>query len=280
MQNAEVGRFKQLFNGRDLEGWTARPGNEGTWTVENGIMRGVAQPGWGTWIATNREFGDFRLRMEVFSHDNINKHIFFRSSGTEQDGTNYRFNTGGTVVNGDVWPWGKFTFQRRGSRYDGKLFDDEAILPPTPANLFPLSMHTWHRIEITAQGNIFRMTVNNQEVSECQDTQSSLARGRIEIAFRAGARLDIRNIEILEPDSGRDGTASAANPTAKAGSSPAPKKTRRSRRAGKVGITHVRQEQSPRCASARNGLDRRTHPCPRRETGDSAFPRDVQGHRA
>ena len=54
--------FEPLFNGKDLTGWKVHGGKTEAWGAENGIMftTGVG----GGWLLTEKEYGDFELRLE------------------------------------------------------------------------------------------------------------------------------------------------------------------------------------------------------------------------
>ena len=58
-----------LFNGQDLTGWVLMHGGE--WTVEDGVLVGRNGQGWstdpeqsGSWLRTDRTYGDFILELE------------------------------------------------------------------------------------------------------------------------------------------------------------------------------------------------------------------------
>jgi hypothetical protein len=53
--------FTLLFNGKDLTGWKATGKND-VWGADNGILH-VAGGG-GGWLMTEKEYGDFELRLE------------------------------------------------------------------------------------------------------------------------------------------------------------------------------------------------------------------------
>ena len=54
----------EIFNGKDLEGWTKRGGN-GTYDVENGEIVGRSAPNTtNTFLCTNKEFSDFELELD------------------------------------------------------------------------------------------------------------------------------------------------------------------------------------------------------------------------
>src|SRR3954451_3986264 len=54
----------ELFNGKDLSGWTKRGGN-GTYRVEDGEIVGQSAPNTtNTFLCTNKEFGDFEMEVD------------------------------------------------------------------------------------------------------------------------------------------------------------------------------------------------------------------------
>src|SRR3954452_7171674 len=53
--------FKNLFNGKDLDGWKAT-GTPKVWGAENGVL--YVAGGGGGWLMTEKEYGDFELRLE------------------------------------------------------------------------------------------------------------------------------------------------------------------------------------------------------------------------
>jgi hypothetical protein len=53
--------FESLFNGKDLTGWTAT-GKKEVWEADNGLL--VLKGGGGGWLMTDKEYGDFELRLE------------------------------------------------------------------------------------------------------------------------------------------------------------------------------------------------------------------------
>ena len=76
---------KSLFNGRDLAGWVTMYGGE--WTVEDGVLVGRNGKDWstnpeksGSWLRTERQFGDFILELDYAINDRGNSGIFIRSA--------------------------------------------------------------------------------------------------------------------------------------------------------------------------------------------------------
>lgn len=76
---------KPVFNGRNLDGWTKIEGGE--WEVEQGVLIGRRGQKWttnpentGSWLSTEKQYGDFRLELQVTLNKGGNSGIFFRSA--------------------------------------------------------------------------------------------------------------------------------------------------------------------------------------------------------
>jgi len=85
--STSVGKLqtKTLFNGRDLAGWVVMHGGE--WTVENGVLVGRNGLNWstnpensGSWLRSEKQYGDFILELEYAINPGGNSGIFIRSA--------------------------------------------------------------------------------------------------------------------------------------------------------------------------------------------------------
>ena len=70
------GKPVQLFNGKDLDGWTpSDPNAAATWKVENGTL---VSPGHGAELITNAKFNNFKLHIEFNCARGSNSGIYLR----------------------------------------------------------------------------------------------------------------------------------------------------------------------------------------------------------
>src|SRR5713226_7026871 len=74
-----------LFNGRNLTGWVVMHG--GDWRAEEGVLIGSHGTNWstnpeksGSWLRTEKQYGDFTLELEYAINDRGNSGIFIRSA--------------------------------------------------------------------------------------------------------------------------------------------------------------------------------------------------------
>ncbi len=54
--------FTPLFNGKDLDGWKVHNGKSASWGADKGVL--YVNGGGGGWLMTEKEYGDFELRLE------------------------------------------------------------------------------------------------------------------------------------------------------------------------------------------------------------------------
>jgi hypothetical protein len=54
--------FEPLFNGKDLTGWKVHNGKLEVWGAEDGLL--YVKGGGGGWLMTEKEYGDFEVRLE------------------------------------------------------------------------------------------------------------------------------------------------------------------------------------------------------------------------
>ncbi|PQO38408.1 DUF1080 domain-containing protein [Blastopirellula marina] len=78
MAQAEEG-WIELFNGKDLSGWTQKNGTA-TYEVKDGTIVGTTKTGSpNSFLCTDEEYGDFELEFDVKVHDKLNSGVQIRS---------------------------------------------------------------------------------------------------------------------------------------------------------------------------------------------------------
>jgi hypothetical protein len=80
----EQARTREIFNGRDFEGWDKV--GECEWEIEDGVLIGKNGSGWsssyeksGTWLRSKKQYSDFRLELQYMINKGGNSGVFFRS---------------------------------------------------------------------------------------------------------------------------------------------------------------------------------------------------------
>src|SRR5437879_1665147 len=59
---AQARGWVPLYNGRDLSGWHAKDGKPEAWHTEGNLL--VCQGAGGGWLTSDRQYGDFELRLD------------------------------------------------------------------------------------------------------------------------------------------------------------------------------------------------------------------------
>jgi hypothetical protein len=188
-----------LFNGRDLTGWTPVE-SQGGWQAGAGVIRCDDQ-GQG-WLATQREFSDFELELEFKLTPAANSGVFLRMP------RNASPNGAGLL---EVQLLDETAAQYAGipaDRHSGALYD---IAAPQPrVNIEP---NVWHSLRILAAGPRITVHVNGRQVIDANlDSDSRLRQEKPDALRTSGfiglqrlnSSVEFRNIRIKEPAPGTD----------------------------------------------------------------------------
>jgi serine/threonine protein kinase len=191
--------FVPLFNGKDLSGWTfpLRNGRQ-DWTVQDGVIRGLGTEDASTIATTRSDYENFHLRMEVRTGNYLVKLFLVRASHSAKDVKYYAFGTGGSGPKGRIAPLGGYRLKIGGGPTAGSQVTRDGLREITAPRFPGLAKDTWQRVEIIAVGSVFRMLVDDREVSAFEDTLSRLKKGQIAIRMGKACHVEIRKIEIKE----------------------------------------------------------------------------------
>lgn len=229
-----------LFNGRNLDGWTTflpskgrNNDPQGVFKVENGMLHILDIPDRGQrqefgYLATNRSYGDYRLRFQYRWGD---KRFAPRNNAKRDSGVMYHLSGGDRVWprsvelqvqegnTGDFWLIGGTTLTTTVASTSGnpKRYREGGTPYTTRAGSFVQvakdrtrdSRNGWNTVELIVQGDEAVQIVNGEVVNRGKNLRrgnTPLTEGRI--AFQAeGAEVYYRNIEMkpLVSDSGASG---------------------------------------------------------------------------
>ncbi|MFO0961034.1 MAG: DUF1080 domain-containing protein, partial [Isosphaeraceae bacterium] len=191
--------FVLLFNGKNLDGWMFPFGDASNWKTHDGTIIGSGTQSNCSIATSKANYADFHLKFDIMTFSDDNHRILFRSSADRTNDKNYMFTTGGRIFDGQLFKPGEMRIRTHGDYLDPAPYTTDGLSPLTPATKTAMTKDTWHAIEIIAKGNQFRMIVDGVEISAFKDTQSRLAKGRIE--FRIGTKkVGLRKIRIREFD--------------------------------------------------------------------------------
>ncbi len=170
---AEEAGWIDLFNGRDLQGWTRR-GGEAEYRVEKGAIVGsTVLDTSNTFLCTDRDYGDFTLELEFKVDPDLNSGVQIRSHVYDREktamiGGKTRVKPAGTVYGYQVeidpsdraWTGGIYDESRRGWLVD--LSRDEAARKAFKAG-------AWNHFRIEARGSSIKTWVNGVLAADLYD---------------------------------------------------------------------------------------------------------------
>lgn len=151
----------ELFNGRDLSGWQPVNGNAPYAVVEGAIQGTTVMESPNSFLATEKEYGDFILEFEVMLDDEINSGVQFRSIADP------------AVKSGRVHGY-QFELDPSDRRWTGGIYDEAGR-----GWLYPLSLNPdaqsafqpekWNKARIEAIGNTIKTWVNGVPAASLVD---------------------------------------------------------------------------------------------------------------
>jgi len=155
------GEWVTIFNGKDLSGWKQLNG-KADYKVINGEIVGITKAGEpNSFLATEQEYGDFILEMELFTDPQMNSGIQFRSKSNPayQNGRVHGYQM--EIDPSDRgWSGGIYDEARRGWLYTMEL---------NPEAKTTFKNGAWNKYRIEAIGNTIRTWVNGAPTANLVD---------------------------------------------------------------------------------------------------------------
>jgi len=180
--NGQPKKWRSLFNGRDLEGWTAR--GEANWTVKDGILIGEGARGhlYATPVANNLEVkGEFRI---TDLGKGANAGLYFRAQEPSPNPNGFPVGYEAQICHNQEahtgWLW-----------RPGKPTGKATALLTQDGEWFPL--------RVSAEGSLIRIWVKDSLVMTHID--STYQSGRFVIqCHNAGMRVEARKLAYRSQD--------------------------------------------------------------------------------
>jgi hypothetical protein len=162
MPTSAKARFVPLFNGNNLDGWTAV--GDANWTVKDGMI--CADNGGFSFLVSAASYRDFDLRAEFWVSHDANSGIFIRCSDADRISA--------------------------ASAYEVNIFDTRpdpsygtgAIVYVAKVSPMPKAGGRWNVMEIRARGDVFSVALNGHKTV---DSARDAAHGDGPIALQYGA---------------------------------------------------------------------------------------------
>ena len=184
LANALFAQKQQLFNGKNLEGWTVY-GTE-KWYVEDGLLICESGPDaqYG-YLGTDKQYKNFELTLEFKQEADGNSGVFIRST------------VDGTKVSGwqvEVAPPGHDT----GGIYES--YGRGWLIKPAPEKDKALKMGKWNKMKIRVDGDTVTSWLNGTQMVTLTDEKIGEGEGGIALQIHDGGGIKVnwRKIKLTE----------------------------------------------------------------------------------
>jgi hypothetical protein len=172
MPASAKGRFTPLFNGKDLDGWTAV--GDANWTVKDGMI--CADKGGIGFLVSAASYRDFDLRAEFWVSPDANSGIFIRCSDR------------GRITATNAYEVNIFDMRPDPDYGTGAIVDVAKVFP------MPKAGGRWNVMEIRARGDMLSVAVNGRKtVDSVRD--AAHAEGPVALQYGAGV-VKFRSVGI------------------------------------------------------------------------------------
>lgn len=156
-------KWINLFNGKDLSGWKQVNG-KAKYAVADGMIVGTCvKDSPNSFLATEKEYGDFILEVQIKIDEGINSGIQFRSLQKEGDGRVYGYQMEMDHRKDRAWSGGIYDEARRGWLYPLDL---------NPSAKKAFKWGDWNTYRIECIGSVIRTWVNDVPVAYLVDNAS------------------------------------------------------------------------------------------------------------
>ncbi len=164
----------ELFNGKDLTGWTKR-GGKATYTVENGVVVGHSAPNsTNTFLCTNKDYGDFELEYDFKIKDkDFNSGVQIRSharpEGAEERVYGYQIEID---PSDRAWTAGIY-FEGGSKDKDGNWIRKGSWLDDLKDNVpaqKAFKLGEWNHVRVVAKGRRIQTWLNGVPAGDFTDT--------------------------------------------------------------------------------------------------------------
>jgi hypothetical protein len=158
----------ELFNGKDLSGWTQR-GGAAKYSIEDGAIVGRSVPDTSnTFLATDKEYGDFELELDFKIDDpNFNSGIQIRSHARPEKGGErvYGYQVEIDPRTDRCWTGGIYFEAGNEHRKAGWLND----LAKNGAARDAFKLGEWNHLKVVAQGPHIQTWINGVPAADFTD---------------------------------------------------------------------------------------------------------------
>lgn len=179
----------QIFNGRDTAGWV-NVGHE-RWTVENGVLNGIAVTKEYGYLRTAKNYTDFHLALKFLCVGKGNSGVFFRvdfKPGTPEVTQGPQFEIDCTV-----------------GRHTGGVYDvgRQWLVWPAPENETVVRQGEWNELLLKVEGNRYMSRLNGVVMVDFTDPKPKARDGGIALQLHSGGDGNMKFKDIWIRDLSR-----------------------------------------------------------------------------
>lgn len=185
--------FTPLFNGKNLDGWQVLGGKREVWGAEDGLL--YVQGKGGGWLMTEKEYGNFELRLEFKVPVNGNSGVALRAplmGDPAYQGMEIQI----LDDNGPAYK------NLRPTQYTGSIYD---VVPPAKHVTRPAG--EWNQFRIVARGRQVTIELNGTQIVEANlddhkdhaKKHPGLLRDKGHLGLQShDGRVEFRNLYVKE----------------------------------------------------------------------------------
>ncbi len=189
--------FEPLFNGKDLTGWKVnKSGKMNVWGADDGIL--YVDGRGGGWLMTEKEYGDFELRLEFKVPERGNSGVALRSP---MDGDPAYVGMEIQILD-DQWHKNVKNYKQgiRPTQLTGSIYD---VVPPAKDATKPAG--EWNTFQITAKGRHVIVVLNGTKIVDANledyknraDKHPGLLREKGHLGLQShDGRVEFRNLYV------------------------------------------------------------------------------------
>jgi Domain of Unknown Function (DUF1080) len=182
--------FEPLFNGKDLTGWKVNAGgNMKVWGAEDGVL--FVNGSGGGWLMTEKEYGDFEVRLEYKMPKHGNSGVGLRSP---MSGDPAYVGMEIQLLDDENWKG------LRPAQYTGSIYD---VVPASQHVCKPYGQ--WNKMHITAKGRHIQVEHNGVKIVDADldehkdraDKHPGLLREKGHLGLQShDGRVEFRNLYV------------------------------------------------------------------------------------
>ncbi len=189
-------KFVSLFNGENLEGWTAKQGTM-LFEVRDGMIVGTCSEGQSTFLCTDKEYVDFIFTCETKWEVDGNTGVQVRSRIRKDPNRNVVI--GPQVEMEDLG--------KKGRGWSGGIYGQNCggwfypLKAPEHKELkTAIDRSGWNRMTVKVEGNVFKTWINGLPAAHWIDEENEYPKGFIGLQVHGGKQGTIlwKNLKIKE----------------------------------------------------------------------------------